>query len=170
MKKSLTVLLLIMLNVFSFNNLQAQEFKLKFSINDLEKYLGEPVPENAQKRDSDYWIIELHSEDFIRENIYLMSENNLVIAAVHSFSSRSKGWISSLQEYFFYIIDEHGENKRTSRDAINWDLKSNSGFRNNKHLLIGLTDVNAIGNRNNETWAFSIRILDLDSRERQRAR
>jgi hypothetical protein len=170
MKKLLAVFLLIILNVFSFNNLQAQQFTFIFSISDLEKYLGEPVPGNAQQRDSDYWIIGLFNNNSIREDIWLLSENNIVIAAEYSFASHSKSWMSGIHEFISHTIDENGENKRTSRDAINWDIKPDSGLKNNKKLLIGITDVYSRGNRNNEAWAFSVRILDLDLRERQRIR
>jgi hypothetical protein len=164
MKNSMIVYIcLITLNVFSFNNLHAEEFSLIFSLNDLEKYLGEPVPENAQQSDSNYWIIELYNDNFIRKNINLLSENNIVIVAEYIFTSQSKSWLSSLHEYLFYIIDEQGERKTSRNNVMNWEIQPNSGLRNNRHLYIGLTNVYNMGNKNNEMCAFSARILDLGS-------
>jgi hypothetical protein len=164
MKKPFSVsLLVILLTVFSLNSLQAEEFNLIFSINDLEKYLGGPVPSNAQQKDSNYWIIELYNDNFIRENINLLSENNIVIVAEYIFTSQSKSWLSGLREYLFYIIDEQGERKTLRNNVINWEIQPNSGLRNNRHLYIGLTNVYSMGNENNEIWAFSARILDLGS-------
>jgi hypothetical protein len=170
MKKSLAIyLLLTTLNILFCKSIQAQEFQLTFSVADLEKYLGESVPANARLIDTDLWIIELFNDNFIRQNIYLLSENDVVIVAEYLFTSGSNSWLSGLRESLFNIIDEHAENKTINNNVINWEIKPNSGLRNNKYLLIGLTDIYAGGN--NENRNFSVRILDLYYlQERQGAR
>jgi hypothetical protein len=158
-------------NSISYKNLQAQEFKLTFSINDLEKYLGEPVPTNAQEKDEDLWVIELHNENFIKQNINLLSENGIVIVAEYLYTSQSYNWLSGMRELNFNIIDENGDNKKIDKSVINWELRPNSGLKNDKYLLIGLTNVYGGDVGNNGIWKLSIRILDLNNiRERQRTR
>jgi hypothetical protein len=166
MKKSYIILFsLVVLNIFSCKSLPYQEFTLIFSIDDLEKYLGEPAPENATQISLNFWTIELSSTNFIKENINLSSRNGLVTVAEYFFVSDSYDLLSALRESLFHIIDENGENKELGNDVIDWDLKPNSGLKNNKYLAIGLTDVLAV--KNNEIWTLSVRILDLNNLERK---
>jgi hypothetical protein len=161
MKKLLTVFLLIILNVFSFNNLQAQEFQIYFSISDLEKYLSEPIPPNAQQINPNFWVIDLSNDFTVQQNIILLSENNIVVAVQYIFTSQSYAWLSGFRIYLFNNIEKHGENKTSDNNLTNWQIKPNNELGNNKHLSLGITNVYTTGDENNEIWGLSILMLDI---------
>jgi hypothetical protein len=163
MKESLSVfLLLILLNVFSFNNLQAQDFQVYFSIGDLEKYLGEPVPANVRQIDSKLWLIELSNDYTVQQNILLLSEDDIVVAVQFIFTSQGYGWLSGFREHLFKNIDKHGKNKTSDNNLVNWEIKPNIELGNNKYLSFGLTNVYPAGDENNEIWGLSIFMLDMN--------
>jgi len=165
MKKSIIIFLVcIGVNIFSNNTLFAQEFNLKFSIIELEQYLGQRPPANSQQSSSDIWKVEVSDDNFIQENMDLLTINGIVVAVEYIFTSKDSNWLFALKEFIINLMEEHSFSKTIRNDVVNMILESNSNLKNNKNLFIGVTNVNSSGRGRNRNWTFSVRILDLDNR------
>jgi hypothetical protein len=156
-KVPLFISLFMLLNVSPCNSNE-----IIISFNELEKYLGKPVPRNAQRIDVNFWTIELFDNNELSENINLITENNIVVTAEYFFASRSVGSLNQMRGSFIDIFEQYCENRISNNNIFFWEAKPNSKLGNVKRLYIALHKVN-VNNEIKGIWDLRVSILELNA-------
>jgi len=138
-KKTFVLLIFILCTVSRAVLVYCDELTVQFS--ELEKYLGNPVPANAQRLDVNDWSIVLFESETLSQYIILTDERRIVMSAEYYFTSTSAASLVSLRGTLINVLEQYGEYVKKIDTNTFWVLKQNSGL-SNKPLFVCLAQVN----------------------------
>jgi hypothetical protein len=116
------------------------ELTIQFS--ELEKFLGKPVPANAQRIDINEWRIELFENHILAQDIILMTEDNLVASAGYGFISDSANQLAILRGNLINTLENERKSLTKVNDILFWVISP--GTLCTKPLYITLSNINLI--------------------------
>lgn len=142
-----SIIMFLICSVFTFSE------ELTLNLGEVEKYLGKPVPRDAQRIDLKIWIIEIFQDSSIRQDIILRTENNIVITAEYNFNAIVNTILVSLRGMLIDSLEQYGEFESETNDILFW----NTSTLANRPVLVALSRVER-GSGNTFYFTIALRL------------
>ena len=155
MTKKIIILSFILFVCFSFSIYCSE---LNVSLSELEKYVGELIPKNAQRIDMNMWRIKIYEDDNITQEIILRTKDNTVITAEYNFNAITNNLLITLRGFYIDNLEKYGEFVSDNNGVLFW--KTNSDNLTKRPINVALSKVI----HNNELGSFyfivAVRLLN----------